>query len=235
MLGKLHRETLAEQAAAGLMQFILEKNLKPGEMLPSEVMLATEFGVSRQVIREALKSLQGQGVIEIINGKGAIIQPINSNTLLVFFARAVQINPNSMIELIEVRKGIEVQSAMLAAERRTHEELTRMREIVTMMGQHLGNSDTYIELDLELHLAIASATHNTMMYHLIESIREVSKDTIREGLLHRRTTEQLERVQELHAMLLAELERGDADAAGQAMALQFDEAIIALVTDAQAT
>ena len=235
MLGKLHRETLAEQAAAGLMQFILEKNLKPGEMLPSEVMLATEFEVSRQVIREALKSLQGQGVIEIINGKGAIIQPISSNTLLVFFARAVQINPNSMIELIEVRQGIEVQSAMLAAERRTHEELTRMREIVTMMGQHLGNSDTYIELDLELHLAIASATHNTMMYHLIESIREVSKDTIREGLLHRRTIEQLERVQELHVMLLAELERGDADAAGQVMALQFDEAIIALVTDAQVT
>src|ERR1700693_7018 len=103
MLGKLHRETLAEQAAAGLMQFILEKDLKPGEMLPSEIMLTTEFGVSRQVIREALKSLQGQGVIESINGKGAIIRPIDSDTLLTFFSRAVQINRHTMIELIEVR------------------------------------------------------------------------------------------------------------------------------------
>jgi len=56
-----------------------------------------------------------------------------------------------------------------------------------------------------------------------------------EGLLHRRTMEQLERVQELHAMLQAELERGNATAAGHVMALQFDEAIIALITDTQTT
>jgi GntR family transcriptional repressor for pyruvate dehydrogenase complex len=233
MLGKLRRETLAEQAVVGLMQFIQEKDLKPGELLPSEIMLATEFGVSRQVIREALKSLQGQGVIEIINGKGAIIRPIDSDALLVFFARAVQINRDTIIELIEVRKGIEVQSAMLAAERRTPEELARMKEIVAQMSQRLGDPDAYIELDLALHLAIALATHNAMMYHLIEAIREISKDTIREGLLRRRTNEQLERVQELHEMLIAELERGDAEAASRAMAHQFDEAIVALVTDVQ--
>jgi DNA-binding FadR family transcriptional regulator len=233
MIEKLRRETLAEQTAAGLIQFILEQGLKPGALLPPEAALATSFNVSRQVIREALKSLQGQGVIEMVNGKGAVIRPIDSDALLVFFARAVQINRHTIIDLIEVRKGVEVQSAMLAAERRTYEELAHMKEIVAKMSQHLDDLDAYTERDMALHLAVASATHNTMMYYLVESIREVSKDTIREGLLHRRTAEQLERVQELHEMLLVELERGDARAAGQVMALQFDEAIIALVSGVQ--
>jgi GntR family transcriptional repressor for pyruvate dehydrogenase complex len=231
MIKKLHRETLAEQAMASLMDFILKQGLKPGNVLPSEVTLASEFGVSRQVIREALKSLQGQGVIDIINGKGAVIRPIDSSALLVFFQRAVRLNRRTIIDLIEVRKGIEIQISMLAAERRTPTELARMREIVAEMGRQIGVPEAYSELDLELHLAIASATHNAMMYHLITSLREVSKDTMLAGLRHRRGNEQLARVQELHEMLLAELERGDAQAAGQVMSLQFDEAIIALASD----
>jgi DNA-binding GntR family transcriptional regulator len=72
-----------------------------------------------------------------------------------------------------------------------------------------------------------------MMYHLLESMREISQDPMREGFRRRRTAEQRERVQELHAMLLSELERGDARAAGRTMAFQFDEAITALADQSQ--
>jgi DNA-binding FadR family transcriptional regulator len=233
MLERLRRETLVEQATAGLMEFILKQDLKPGNMLPAEITLATGFGVSRQVIREALKSLQGQGVLEIINGKGAVIRPLVGDTLRVFFARAVQIDQKTIVELIEVRRGIEVQCAMLAAERRTPEELSRMQELVAQMGARLDDVEAYSELDLELHLSIAAATHNAMVYHLLESMREISQDTMREGFRRRRNAEQRERVQALHTMLLSELERGDAQAAGRAMALQFDEAITALADQSQ--
>lgn len=108
-----------------------------------------------------------------------------------------------------------------------------MQELVAQMGARLDDVEAYSELDLELHLAIAAATHNAMMYHLLESMREISQDTMREGFRRRRTVEQRERVQELHVMLLSELERGDARAAGRAMALQFDEAIIALANQGQ--
>src|SRR5437588_251400 len=167
MLEKLHRETLAGQAAQALLDLIARQGLRAGDSLPAEMTLASEFGVSRQVIREALKALQGQGVIEILNGKGALVRPVDSSALVVFFQRAVRLDQRTIVELIEVRKGIEIQCAMLAAERRLPAELERMSEIVARMGQQIGEPESYSELDLELHLAIASATHNAMLYHLI--------------------------------------------------------------------
>lgn len=61
---------LAEQATTQLMEFIRIQALKPGQVLSSEAELAAQFGVSRPVIREALKSLQGRGMIDIVNSKG---------------------------------------------------------------------------------------------------------------------------------------------------------------------
>lgn len=231
VIEKLHRETLAGQAQNALLKLISQRGLQTGDALPSEMTLASEFGVSRQVIREALKALQGQGVIDIFNGRGAVVRPVDSSALVVFFQRAVQLNQHTIIELIEVRKGIEIQSAMLAAERRTPEDLLRLQEIVARMGQHSDELEIYTEIDLELHLAIASAAHNTMLFHLISSLREVSRDTILAGLRHRHGREQLARVQELHIRLLAEIERGQSQAAGDMMALHFDEAMLALVVD----
>src|SRR5262245_4098759 len=142
MLTKLRRETLAEQASQSLIEFIQTQNLKPGDVLPSEARLSVEFGVSRPIIREALKSLAGKGVIDIVNGRGAVVKPIDSETLSEFFERAMHENDNTIMELMEVRKGIEVQSAALAAQRRTPEELAKMSEIVTAMRQHLNDPDS---------------------------------------------------------------------------------------------
>ncbi len=228
MIEKLHRETLAEQARSALLDLIAQRGLREGDVLPSEMSLAGEFGVSRQVIREALKALQGQGVIEILNGRGAVVRPVDHHALVVFFQRAVRLNRRTIVELIEVRKGIEIQSAMLAAERRTPAELAALQELVARMGQCVGEAEKYSELDLELHLALAEATHNAMLFHLISSLREVSRDTILAGLRHRHGSEQLARVQELHVLLLAAIEQGDSGSAGRMMALHFDEAIVAL-------
>src|SRR5262245_60167362 len=104
MLTKLRRETLAEQVSQNLVEYIQTQGLKPGDALPSEARLPVDFGVSRPIIREALKSLAGKGVIEIVNGRGAIVKPIDSETLSEFFERAMHENDNTIIELMEVRK-----------------------------------------------------------------------------------------------------------------------------------
>lgn len=231
MLQKLYRATLAERAAASLTAFIHAQDLKPGETLPSEARLALDLGVSRPVIREALRALHGKGIIEIVNGKGAIVRPLDGVALLDFFSRAVQVNRASIIELMEVRKGIEVESALLAANRRTPEELAHLQETVATMRAHVGDPDAYTELDVALHLLIAQASHNAMLYHLVESIRESLRDAVRAGLRQRRTAVQLERVQELHEALVAEVARGNVEGAGQAMTQHFNEAVTALSGD----
>ncbi|HTK06558.1 MAG TPA: FadR/GntR family transcriptional regulator [Ktedonobacteraceae bacterium] len=229
MLTKLHRTTLTEQAVQSLIDYIATADLKPGEALPAEAKLAIELGVSRQVVREAIKSLEGQGILSMINGKGAIVKPIDAGPLQTFFRHAVQLDTNAILELIEVRQGIEVQSAILAAQRRTPEELAQLTEIVAQMGRALKELDAYIELDASLHLHIAQTTHNAMLYHLVQSLHNSARDSIRAGLQHRRTEQELERVQQLHEVILQEIARGDAQGAARAMTLHFDDAVTAMV------
>jgi len=229
MLTDLSRETLAQQIAQRLEKFIQAQDLRPGDLLPSEARLSEDFGVSRSVVREALKSLAAQGMIEVVSGKGAIVQPLDDRLLRLFFQRVIQFESATLIDLMEVRKPLEVQSAMLAAQRRTLEELARIAETVVAMRAHLDDLEPYTDLDVEFHLLIAAATHNTIMLHLINSIRDPLKEVIREGLRRRDTKEQLERVQSLHEAIFAAIERGSDVEAGRAMMQHFDEAVMALV------
>lgn len=223
---KLNRATLAEQIAQALSEQI--EQLQPGDALPSTAELARQFEVSRPVIREALKSLQGRGMIDISNGKSAIVKPITGDMLRAFFQRAIAQERETLLNLLEVRRGIEIQCALLAAERRTDAELAQMQTTVRQMAAQLGNPAAYAELDYQLHLQIATATHNSMMFYLIESIREASKDTIREGLRHRLTTEQFMKVQDAHETLVRQIAAQSPQGAAEAMAAHFDDAIQAV-------
>jgi DNA-binding FadR family transcriptional regulator len=224
MLPELNRDTLAKQVAQHLLEHIRTHHLLPGASLPSETKLAAGFGVSRAVVREALKLLEARGILEIVNGKSATVRPISGEILLGFFQRAADFNRETFLELIELRRGIEIHSAMLAARRRTPEELAKMRDVVARMREQLRAPDAFSDLDVEFHLLIAAASHNGMLYHLVKSIRDSLKDSILEGLRNRHD-EDLENVQRRHEELLAALERGDAEEARRAMDDHFDEAL----------
>jgi DNA-binding FadR family transcriptional regulator len=229
MLNKLSRETLAEQAARNLIAFIEEQDLKPGKLLPPETKLAADLGVSRPIIREALKSLEGKGIIEVRNGKGAMVKPLDSQPLQLFFQRAMQIEHEAIIDLMELRKGIEVQSATLAAERHTPEELGRLAEIVAGMRRNLHNPDAHVELDHAFHQQIATMTHNTMIHYLVGAVRSAITEVLQERMLRQLTDEQLERVQVGHEAILSSLVQGDAAAAERAMSTHFDDALASLL------
>ena len=211
------------------MAFIEAQDLKPGKVLPPETQLAANLGVSRPIIREALKSLAGKGIVEVVSGKGAVVKQLDGQLLQVFFRRATQIEREAIIDLMELRKGIEVQAAALAAQRRTPDELVQLAEIVATMRRHLRVPDVYVESDVAFHRQIASMTHNALMSHLVGAIREAIKNTLHENLLRQQTDEQLERVQVGHEAILTALEQGDAEEAQRAMAAHFDDAVVSLI------
>lgn len=225
---ELRRETLPEQLADELVGLIERQNLAPGDYLPAAARLADDYGVSRPVVREALRMLEARGVTRTRNGRGAIIQPISHELLSQYFLRVVHIRKESLVELLEVRKGLEVESASLATQRATDTELTRITSLVRAMGEAVGKATTYAELDAELHLEIASAAHNTMLRYLIESIREPLKKSIEAGLRSRANIVHLHRVQELHEDLVSALVARDPKLAATAMAMHFDEAVTAI-------
>lgn len=225
VLHKLSRQTLAEQAVESLQGYIEETSLQPGDVLPSEAILAARLGVSRPVIREALKALVGRSVIEIVNGKGAIIKPVGSGDLSPFFRRAVNFDHNAVRELLEVRQGLEVQAARIAASLRTDDEIVQLEEILAQMREHLFEAEMFIEADLAFHLCIASITYNSILRYLVESIREAMRGTMLQWHYHRHTPEEHERVFQLHAAITSALKAGDPVAAADAMTDHFVNAI----------
>jgi DNA-binding FadR family transcriptional regulator len=229
---QLRRETLPEQVADQLIALIERDNLVPGTILPSEGKLAQEFGVSRPVVREALRTLAAKDVIVVANGKGAIVRPITSQPLRDFFQRALRNRHATAIELLEVRKGIEVQSATLAAQRRTASELSELRRILPALGEALHDSAAFVSIDTQFHLLVAAASHNKMLSHLIESIREPMQESMRAVSRRRVTEEQHTFALIAHARIVDAIERAAPQAAGTAMAAHFDVAISLVQVDA---
>ncbi|KAA3665290.1 MAG: FadR family transcriptional regulator [Chloroflexi bacterium] len=233
MLTNLKRETLSDQIAARLMQHIVNENLQPGDVLPSEHKLADLFGVSRPVVREALRSLSAQGIVMVVSGKGAIVQPVDDQLLQIFFKRMLHTGQSSVIDLMAVRKQLECYGAVLAAKKRLPEEAVELQNTIEGMKKALQskNLDSYAELDVTFHMQIATATHNEPLSFLIQSIRIALKQIVMQGLQQWATQEQLNRVQEVHENIFTSIHNQNRDEAEKWMTIHFDEAIANLVQD----
>jgi len=225
MIQKVKRDTLSEQVTQGLIEFIDAESLSPGDSLPSESKLAEEFGVSRPIIREAMKTLQGEGIIEIVTGKNAVIKPISSAMLRKFFDRAITLKSASFGDLIEARRGLEIQSVMLAAERCTDADIAKMHDVIQQMRKHITEHEVFAGYDVQFHLLIASAAQNPVIYHLVESIRDTMRDNALFGLGHLLTDKEYQQVQLRHEAILKALEAHDPQAAQIAMEEHFDTAL----------
>lgn len=232
MLSKLPRATLAEQVARNLLAFIEAQKLMPGTLLPPENQLAADLGVSRPIIREALKSLEGRGIITVLSGKGVMIKPLDSEQLQTFFERAIQLDSETIIDLLELRTSLEVQSASLAAQRGTPVELEELARIVAQMREHIQIPERYVELDIAFHRQVALMAHNSMIYWMVTAIRDALTNALQEAALRQHPDERFEHVQQGHETILACLRQGDAIGAEQAMSAHFEDALISLLRSA---
>lgn len=226
---KVQRITLSEQVEGFIRADITSRKVVPGQSLPSSTHLAEQFGVSRAIVREAMKSLEAKGMITITNGKRAIVSPINNQVLIDYFDRMALHRDEALIELLELRKGIEVQSALLAAERRTSEEMEDILRLVEEMRRHVGDTEAYLDVDVQLHLAIVKASQNRMLFHLADSIRGPSRDTMKEGQVLHPSDEERENIQAAHEILVRYIDQRDAEGAAHCMATHFDAAIAGIV------
>jgi DNA-binding FadR family transcriptional regulator len=221
VLRPVSRLALSEQVARELLRFIDMQPVLPGEALPSQSELSGLFAVSRPTVREALRSLAATGVVRIANGKRAVVQPLSGDPLRIFFERAIGIDASAVREVMELRRGIEVEAAMAAAERRTDDDLRRIADVVERMRRALGTPEVYADLDLVFHVEIAAAAHNSVLYHLVLSIRDTVLTSIREGFQRMREDSRL-RTQELHERIFEAVAAQDVEEARRAMMEHFE-------------
>lgn len=224
--GRLERSSLAEQAVQSLLQYVQDAKPGPGSALPSEARLGELLGVSRTVVREALRTLKGMGVVEIANGKSPTIRrDLDASALGIYFSRALQVLDNSTEDLMDVRASLEGRATALAALRRTPAQLARMSDLVVQMQAQLRHPSVYASLDTELHVEIARASGNLLLFQMIGSIRASLESQSRQGMERRKTDESLQQVQDAHMELVELIGNRDADGASRCMRLHMESAL----------
>ncbi|MDM5226031.1 FadR/GntR family transcriptional regulator [Cytobacillus sp. NJ13] len=163
----------------------LAGNLKPGERLPSERELASQFNVSRTTIREALRIMELNGFIDIRQGGGSYVKVSSFQSSNEEIMTAVKTENPRVYEMLELRRALEAESAFLAAKRATSADLEKLCTALNNMALSKDNPELGLKADLDFHIGIAEATHNTIFIDLIHTLTEHMRDTIRTTQSHR--------------------------------------------------
>ncbi|MFZ5943088.1 MAG: FadR/GntR family transcriptional regulator [Bacillota bacterium] len=172
---KISKRKIPQEIAEQIITLISNGELMPGDRLPTEKKLEEMFGVSRPSIREALSALEMAEIIEMRHGEGSFIRDIDLHTHIHPLAVNILIKSGVVYEMLDARKAIEVNIAALAAENANEEDLGEIEKVLTKMQEEMRQGKLGEETDLSYHLIIAKASHNSILYQVMESLSELIK------------------------------------------------------------
>jgi len=200
-----------------VLEFISSGAWKPGYRLPPERELSEAFGVSRTVVREAIKALEARGVLESTTGSGVSVRRADFNMVSQSLQTYMQLSNrvDFEIRLNEVRRVLEVEMIALAAIRITPEQRIQLRQICLQMRAGQNTAKQMAELDFRLHVTLAEATQNDLFKVLLAPLIHQLRDQI--VLTWEDFPRPVEEVFDQHEAIVTAVENGDADAARQAM------------------
>jgi DNA-binding FadR family transcriptional regulator len=202
-----------------LVEMIVSGEVAPGESLPPESLLSTQFGVSRTVIRETMKRLQEKGMVTVAQGRGTHVNPTTTWNVLDPLVLSTMIRNDDSLGVLDdlsvVRSSLEAAMAAAAAGSVDDDARALLRDHLSAMSEHIEESTAFREADVNFHIAVMELSQNT----LAENIARVL-------ITHAVGSDRYTGVDPVHAfeMTLAEHEKiveaisaGDAAAAGEAM------------------
>ena len=162
-----------KQVVEALADYVDRAALKSGDRLPTERELMATLSVGRSTIREAIRRLEALGVTETRKGSGTfLIKPISAGTIHMPLSLDTARLRDALLQTLEVRRGIEAEASMVAARRRTSDDLrTIEQKLVEMERIHLATGTSGPE-DLAFHLAVYDATHNPLFRQLLAQMRD---------------------------------------------------------------
>lgn len=198
---KSERYTLSQLVVQNLKQLILERNMAPGEKLPAERELSQILGVSRAILREALRSLESFGILEIKHGEGTYVAANFLNPLFEQLSFVLQMNEKTVQEIHEVRYLLEA-AALAAAPSpspEVWEELQRLADDYANPELPLAERAA---LDAKFHLTLIGSLQNKTLVYLAEPfVQQVKVETVSESTIVQRSRE--------HTLYLDAIRKGD--------------------------
>lgn len=210
--------TLTDKLSKALLDVINAGEFRPGEKLPTGQELARRFGVSLTVVRESISTLKADGIIETRQGAGAFVsKSAHLRPFRITPAGASEDQPAIGPEQIfELRTGVEMQAAALAAERASDEQLAAIRDAYTAMLADIQAGGDGVTADIQFHRAIAEAAGNALFGSFLDFLGGYIRESIKGSREDQAWTEHQDAVmQEHHAIMQAICDR-DVQAAREA-------------------
>lgn len=164
---KNEKPTSHKEVITHILSLIKSEDLKPGQALPGERVLAERFEVGRASIRVALKFLEFIGAVEISVGKGAFVSEKAASHFFIPMMDLLQIvNENPFRDLFETRRVIETKMAELAAQKATPEDIVAMKQALDEMEEDIKQRGTGVSGTDSFHMAIYRASKNIILYNI---------------------------------------------------------------------
>ena len=220
------KATLADDLAQRVNSMIQSGSYEPGDRLPTINEMARGFGVGHTTLREALRKLEALGVITIRHGSGVYVEKNYDTLLMTNPVYLGTVSKKLMLDLIDARVPIEVRSAVLAAEHRTAEHISRMETLLANAGEQLHNDAVLTRTNMSFHRQVAVASKNavlTQMLEVLANLFDKEQRTILNIHGHR------ERDHEEHLGILEALRKRDAQEAERLMRLHLEGVRTALL------
>ncbi|GGT10641.1 FadR/GntR family transcriptional regulator [Streptomyces griseoviridis] len=175
-----HRSALSEQVIAALRQQITSGEWPVGSRIPTEPELVDQLGVARNTVREAVRALAHNGLLDIRQGSGTYVVA-TSELAGVMQRRFADTDPRHIAEL---RSTLESAAARLAAERRTERDLKHLEALLARRDEawESGDAEAFVTADATFHLAVVAASHNEVMTAMFADLGEVMLDWLREDV-----------------------------------------------------
>lgn len=193
-------------------------SLEPGDSLPSEGDLAKELGVNRLTVREGMRQLSARGLVEVRNGRRATVAVPDGRSVGDFFRNAIRRDPRALLDLLDVRRALEIHNASMAATRAGKASIDAMESAVQRMADALDDPDAFNDADVRFHELLAWATGNQMLATLIEELSDCLRTSRMQSLAgHNARGLNLDHVLREHQEILDGVRAHDARAAATAM------------------
>ena len=181
--GKVQRANLYEIVADKLEEIILSDVSQLGQKLPSEQALATRFGVSRNIVREALKLLRERELIVAKNGEGSYIAKPRAKNVTNVLNRMMTMDNIDFTNVFEMRMLLEPYACRVAAKKGTSEQFDALERNIEQMAGSKDDSDARIRYDLQFHRMIAEMSGNKLLDCFIQSMSSLLKPILRQALI----------------------------------------------------
>lgn len=163
ILTRAENQEFQNDIISKIRDLMIYKNLEPGDKIPSERTFSEKFGVSRSSVKEAIQKLEFYGLLVSKPQRGTFVADIDQIAMNGMIEDILRLEEPDFKSLVETRILLELKIVQLAAERRTEEDLKKMRIALEAYSRKVENGEDAVQEDLLFHLAIAKASDNSTM------------------------------------------------------------------------